>query len=76
MRRFYEGLHDGLSPREALAAAQRHVRGLTRESAGPELAALREAAVAAGRPDPGAPAGVPEDFSHPYHWAGFVLIGL
>ena len=56
MRAFYGALRDGHPPREALAAAQLHVRGLTRETAAPEIAALRAAAVAAGRPDPGEPA--------------------
>ena len=76
MRAFYGGLRDGLPPREALTTAQRHVRGLTRETALPEIEALRDAAVAAGRDRPPAPTDVPADFSHPYHWAGFVLIGL
>ena len=71
MREFYRALHDGSRPREALRQAQDHVRGLTRETVAPELDALREAAPA----DPG-DADVPDDFSHPYHWAGFVLIGL
>ena len=52
------------------------MRGLTRETAAPEIAALRAAAVAAGRPDPGEPADLPADFSHPFHWAGFVLVGV
>ena len=76
MRAFYAGLRDGRPPHEALAAAQQHVKGLTRATAAPEIAALRAAAVAAGRPDPGAPDDVPADFSHPFHWAGFVLIGV
>ncbi len=76
MRAFYGQLRDGRPPREALAAAQLHVRGLTRETAAPEIAALRAAAVAAGRPDPGEPADPPADFSHPFHWAGFVLVGV
>ena len=76
MRAFYAALRDGRPPREALAAAQQHVRGLTRETAAPEIAALRAAAVTVGRPDPGAPDDVPADFSHPFHWAGFVLIGV
>lgn len=76
MRAFYGALRDGRPPREALAAAQQHVKGLTRDTAAPEIAALRAAAVAAGRPDPGAPDDVPTDFSHPFYWAGFVLIGV
>ncbi len=75
MRAFYGALRDGRTPQEALAAAQRHVRGLTSATAVPEIAALRAAAVAAGRPDPGEPGDVPADFSHPFHWAGFVLLG-
>ena len=77
MQAFYRALHeDGRPAREALAVAQRHLRGLTLESAAPEIDALRAAAKAEGRDDPGAPANPPEDFSHPYHWAGFVLIGV
>ena len=75
MRAFYGALRDGRTPHAALAQAQRHVKGLTRATAAPEIAALRAAAVAAGRPDPGDPDDVPADFSHPFHWAGFVLIG-
>ena len=75
MRAFYAALRDGRPPHEALAAAQLHVKGLTRATVTPEIAALRAAAVAAGRPDPGEPDDVPADFSHPFHWAGFVLIG-
>ena len=75
MRAFYRALRDGRAPQEALAAAQRHVRGLTSATAVPEIAALRAAAVAAGRADPGEPANVPAEFSHPFHWAGFVLLG-
>lgn len=76
MRAFYGALRDGKPPREALAEAQRHVRGLTWAGAQPELAALRATAVAAGRPEPADPVKPPVDFSHPYHWAGFVLIGV
>jgi CHAT domain len=76
MRAFYRALHEGRPPREALASAQRHVRGLTLASAEPEFEALRAAAVAEGRPEPQLPPATPDDFSHPYHWAGFVLIGL
>ncbi len=76
MRAFYGALRDGQPPREALAAAQHHVKGLTQATAAPEIAALRAAAVAAHRPDPGAPDDLPADFSHPFHWAGFVLIGV
>ncbi len=76
MRAFYAALRDGRPLREALAAAQQHVKALTRATAEPEIAALRAAAVAAGRPDPGAPDDVPDEFSHPFHWAGFVLIGV
>ena len=75
MRAFYGALRDGQAPRAALAAAQLHVRGLSRTTAAPEIEALRAAAVAAGRPDPGEPDDVPGDFSHPFHWAGFVLLG-
>jgi CHAT domain-containing protein len=75
MRAFYGALHTGQPPRAALAAAQRHVRGLTLASAQPEIEALQQAAKAAGRPAPTLPDKPPQDFSHPYHWAGFVLIG-
>jgi CHAT domain-containing protein len=76
MRAFYRALHEEKRPREALAAAQRHVRGLPLISAQEELGALRDAAKAAGRPAPQLPPAPPTDFSHPYHWAGFVLIGV
>ena len=77
MRAFYGGLRDGRPPREALAAAQRHVRGLTsRDRAARDRRRCATPRSPLAATDPGAPADVPADFSHPYHWAGFVLIGL
>ncbi|MEK8015580.1 MAG: CHAT domain-containing protein, partial [Candidatus Parabeggiatoa sp.] len=59
---FYQGLNEGLSPVKALQQAQRHLSQMTDE----ELCErLQIPMIATGS----------EDFSNPYYWAGFVLIG-
>lgn len=59
---FYQSLNEGLSPVKALQQAQRHLSQMTEE----ELCErLQIPMIATGS----------EDFSNPYYWAGFVLIG-
>jgi len=59
---FYQGLNDGLSAVNALQKAQRHLSQMTDE----ELCERLQIPMIATSS---------EDFSNPYYWAGFVLIG-
>jgi CHAT domain-containing protein len=76
MAALYGALRDGLTPAQALAAAQRHMLGLDEERAGEERRVLLEAAERAGHPVPEERREVqPLDYAHPRHWAAFVLTG-
>jgi CHAT domain-containing protein len=84
MTRFYAnllgrraGLAKPLAKAEALREAKDWLRGLTVEQGESELERLRlvPAADTRGERRVGQAAGSFRPFEHPYHWAGFILIG-
>jgi CHAT domain-containing protein len=70
MGAFYDRLGAGEEPAEALRFAQNYLRGLGRDQVQEALAALEDREVI---PTEGAPTVTP--FSHPRHWAPFLVVG-
>jgi CHAT domain-containing protein len=79
MSEFYRRLQHGATPAAALQEAQNYLRGLEQTTIQTALAQLQESLLRSGPAGArfGASAGpAPErDYSHPYHWAPFVVIG-
>lgn len=86
MGAFYRHLRAGQSPARALQAAQHDLRSLSAADMQRELARLRQSLDAAGTADlqtstrdlvlpDGAPLDLASDYSHPFYWAPFIVVG-